>query len=90
LACGASFAESEGIVPETLVLGVGLEASFAGLQDPAWRSAGYFLTPAASIREAIDHLRTGDFDLVLLGHSIPADSRERLAFLIRTLSPTFP
>ena len=67
----------------TAVLAVGLDSSLVAGQSSAWQSAGHFVTPVKSIREAIVHLREGDFDLVLLGHSIPTDSRERFTFLIR-------
>ncbi len=77
-------------MPLTLVLAVGADSSLMATQRPAWRSAGYFVTPAGSIREAITHLRNGDFDLVLLFHSIPTESRERLAFLIRSRGMRVP
>jgi DNA-binding response OmpR family regulator len=73
----------EVLMPFTVVLAVGLDSSLVARQRSAWQSAGYFVTPTKSIREAIVHLREGDFDLVLLGHSIPTDSRERFTFLIR-------
>jgi hypothetical protein len=43
-----------------------------------------------SIREAIVQFRDGAYDLILLGHSIPIESRERLAFLIRTSGSRIP
>ena len=67
----------------TVVLAVGLDSSLVAGQSSAWQSAGYFVTPAKSIKEAIVHLREGDFDLVLLGHFIPTDSRKRFTLLIR-------
>jgi len=70
-------------MPLTVVLAVGLDSSLLASQSPVWQSAGYFVTSAGSIRDAIVHFRHGDFDLVLLGDSIPAVSRERLTFLIR-------
>jgi len=36
------------------------------------------------------HFRDGDFDLILLGDSIPADSRERLTYLIRASGSRIP
>ena len=67
----------------TVVLAVGLDSSLVTNQASVWQSPGYSVTFAGSIREAISLFRDGDFDMVLLGSSIPADSRERLAFLIR-------
>ena len=77
-------------MPLTVVLAVGLDSSHLASQTSAWQSAGYFVTSAASIGDAIVHFRDGDFDLVLLGHSIPADSRERLTFLIRATGSRIP
>ncbi len=74
----------------TVVLAVCLDSSLLTNQSAVWRSAGYYFTFTGSIREAIAHFRDGDFDLVLLGHSIPAESRERLAFLIRASGSRIP
>jgi DNA-binding response OmpR family regulator len=74
----------------TVVLAVCLDSSLLTNQSAVWQSAGYYFTFTGSIREAIAHFRDGDFDLVLLGHSIPADSRERLAFLIRASGSRIP
>jgi hypothetical protein len=70
-------------MPFTVVLAVGLDSSLVAGQRLAWQSSGQFDTPVKSIKEAIVHLREGDFDLVLLGHSISPDSRERFTPLIR-------
>lgn len=67
----------------TVVLAVGLDSSLLAGQSSVWQSAGFIVTSTGSIREAIGHIRDGDFDLILLGHSIPIDSWERLTFLIR-------
>lgn len=74
----------------TVILAVGLDSSLLTNQSSVWQSAGYFVTSAGSIREAIAHFRDGDFDLVLLSQSIPADSRERLTFLIRASGSRIP
>jgi len=74
----------------TAVLAVGLDSSLVAGQSSAWQSAGHFVTPVKSIREAIVHLREGDFDLVLLGHSISPDSREKIAILIRAAGSRTP
>jgi len=73
-----------------LVLAVGLDWHLLESHREAWKSAGCFATSTASIRGAIDHFHAGDFDLVLLGHSIPAEARERLAFLIRATGARVP
>jgi DNA-binding NarL/FixJ family response regulator len=73
----------------TVILALGLDSLVAG-QRSVWQSAGYFVTPIKTINEAIAHLREGDFDLVLLGHSIPTDSKERFTFLIRASGSRTP
>ena len=73
-----------------MALAVCLDQQFPGPQSADWKSAGYFFIPANSVKEAISHFKSGDFDLVMLGHSIPAESRERLTFLIRSTGSNVP
>lgn len=77
-------------MPLTVVLAVGLDSSFLARQNSDWKSAGYIVTSTGSIREAIGHIKDGDFDLILLGHAIPTNSRERLTFLIRSSGSRTP
>lgn len=77
-------------MPLTVVLAVGLDSSLLADQSSIWQSAGYVVTSTNSIREAIVHIRDGDFDLVLLGNAIPTDSRERFAFLVRAIGSRTP
>ncbi len=77
-------------MPLIVVLGVGLERSLLTPENVDWKSAGFVLTPTWSIQGAIDLFRNGDFDLVILGHSIQAESRERLAYLIRASGSGIP
>jgi hypothetical protein len=77
-------------MPLTVVLAVGLDSSLLARESSDWKSAGYVFTSTGSIREAIGHCRYGDFDLILLGHAIPPDSRERLTFLIRASGSRTP
>lgn len=74
----------------TVILAVCLEPLLPGAQGPDWTSAGYIFLTANSIQEAINHFKNGDFDLVLLGHSVPVDARERLTFLIRATGSRVP
>jgi len=67
----------------TVVLAVCLDSPVRAIHASVWKSSGYVVSKVESIREAIERFKSGDFDLVLLGHSIPAESRERLTFLIR-------
>ena len=77
-------------MPLKVVLGIGVDTSIQEIQSSAWKSSKYIVTFAWSIKDAITHFRYGDFDLVLLGHSLPAESRERLTFLIRASGSRVP
>ncbi len=77
-------------MPVTVVLAVGLDSWLLEDHRAAWRSAGYYVISTASIKEGINHFKAGDFDLVLLGHSIPAEAREKLAILIRATGSRVP
>jgi len=74
----------------TVVLAVGVEPSLLATQSTAWKSAGYIVQSADSIREAINHFKAGDFDLVLLGNSISPENKERLTFLIHASGAQTP
>jgi hypothetical protein len=77
-------------MPIAVILSVGMDLSLSRSQSQAWQSAGYCVTSAGSIRDAIDRIRYGDFDLVLMGDSLPLGDRERLTFLIRALGSRVP
>lgn len=77
-------------MPSTVILAVGLDPSLLTAQSAVWKSAGYIVISVASIKQAIDHFKAGDFDLVLLGNSISLESKERLTFLIRTFGSNTP
>jgi DNA-binding response OmpR family regulator len=70
-------------MPLNVVLAVGLDSWLLVTRNKVWRSAGYFVVSADSIGDAIDLFNDGDFDLVVLSHSISIESRERLTSLIR-------
>jgi len=77
-------------MPLAAVLAIGVDLPLLASQRPVWQSAGYNITSAGSIREAIVQLRGGNFDLILLDHSIPIESRDRLTFLIRASGSGIP
>ena len=66
-----------------VVLAVGVDSWMLTSNRADWRAAGFIVLPVITMREAFEHFRTGDFDLVLLGHSLPFESKERLTYLIR-------
>ena len=77
-------------MPLKVILAIGVESSLLEIQSSAWKASGYIVTFAWSVKDAITHFRDGDFDLVLLGHALPAESRERLMFLIRASGAQVP
>jgi DNA-binding NtrC family response regulator len=74
----------------TVVLAIGMDSWMLEAQRKAWQSAGYFVTSAGSIRDAIDDFHGGDFDLVLISNSIPAETRDRLTSMIRATGSRVP
>jgi hypothetical protein len=82
--------ESRSSLPLTIILAVGVDSSFLASQRSIWEPAGCYVTSAGSIREAIIQFRDGDFDLILLGDSIPIENQERMTFLIRASGDRIP
>jgi CheY-like chemotaxis protein len=77
-------------MPLTLVLAVGLDPSLLATRTLVLESAGYTVASASSVKEGVDRLQAGDFDLVILCRSIPAKERERLSCLIRASGSHIP
>jgi hypothetical protein len=82
--------ELEGSMPLKVVLAVGVDSRMLAAHGAEWRSAGFIILPVVTMRDAFEHFRTGDFDLVLLGHSLPMESKERLTYLIRSSGSRTP
>jgi DNA-binding response OmpR family regulator len=74
----------------TVILAVGLDSWKLTAQSSVLRAAGYVVVSAHSIRDAIDHFKAGDFDLVLLDHSISIENKESLTFVIRASGSQTP
>jgi tRNA nucleotidyltransferase/poly(A) polymerase len=54
-------------MPIIVVLAIGLDSTLLKAQGSLWKAAGYIVNVAGSIRDAIDHFKAGDFDLVTPG-----------------------
>ena len=54
------------------------------------RSAGYVVESAYSAKQALDQFLLGDFDLVILCHSVPLEERQSLIRLIRAYGSAVP
>jgi hypothetical protein len=88
---GSPFAqELEETMALKIVLSVGVDSWMLAAHRVEWRSAGFIVLPVITMGEAFEHFRLGDFDLVLLGHSLPVESKERLTFLIRSCGSRTP
>ena len=73
-----------------MVLAVGFDPLLMTTRVLVLQSAGYIVIKAWSFEEAVDHFRSGDFDLILLCHSVPATDRERLTSLIQASGSCIP
>jgi CheY-like chemotaxis protein len=77
-------------ISATLVLNVGRDSPLLDTRAMLLRSAGYIVESTPSMADAIHRFRTGDFDLVILCHSIPEQDRQRLIDLIREEGSSTP
>ena len=79
----------EGAIPLNVVLAVAVDSWLLAALNTEWKSAGLIVLPVTTTRKAFELFQTGSFDLVLLGNSLPVESKERLTYLIRSSgSPT--
>jgi len=77
-------------MPLTIVLSVGFDLSLLRARGLVLESAGYLVESASSVKEAVDRFQSGDFDLVLLCHSVPRKDRDRVTSLIRASGSRTP
>lgn len=77
-------------MPIIVALAVGFDPWLFEAQRTVWQSAHCFVTAEASMTDAIDQLKNGDFDLVLLDPSIPHVERDRLIARIRASGSSIP
>ncbi len=77
-------------MPVMTILSVGLDFQLLPSRSLVLSTAGCIVVSASSLTEAIGQFQQGDFDLVLLCHSIPAKDQERLTCLIRASGSLTP
>ena len=77
-------------MPLPLILSVGLDHKLLDRRNRVLQSAGNIVVTAFSTKEAVARLQDGDFDLVLLCRSIPAQERESLTIWIRASGSRIP
>lgn len=73
-----------------LILVAGQDPEVLSTRCSVLRAAGYIVRPAASVAESIDLFQNGDFDLMLLCHSIPVQDRDWLIRFIRSTGSHIP
>src|SRR5437868_13773863 len=77
-------------MPQNAILSAGRDRARLYPRNRVLEDAGYSVTPATTSAETVERFFTGDFDLVILCHSIPMDERERIAMLVHNHSPSTP
>ena len=77
-------------MPIKLILAVGREPALLEYRSQILRRAGYIVDSEYSVKHAIDRFKQGDFDLVLLCHSMPVQDRDRLISSIRAFGSLTP
>jgi hypothetical protein len=77
-------------MPLKVVLAVGVDSWMLATHIPEWRAAGFIVLQAFTMREAFEHFKIGDFDLVLLGNALSTENKERLTFLVRSSGSSTP
>jgi len=85
-----SFLSAEVSMPLKVVLAIGFDQSLLRPRTLVLQSAGYLVESASSLKEAVDRFQSGDFDLVLLCHSVPRKDRYRLTSFLRSSGSRTP
>jgi DNA-binding response OmpR family regulator len=75
---------------QIVMLNVSLDPALLETRTRVLQTAKFIVVPASSIAEATDKFLAGDFDAVLVCHSISINDRRRLARMIHEHSPLTP
>lgn len=73
-----------------LILSAGRDPDLLKARNSVLQAQGYRVAAASNSYEVVDKLLNGDFDLVLLCHTMPEEDRRRLARIIIRHSPSTP
>ncbi len=73
-----------------LILAVGQDYVLLDTRSSVLRAAGYLVESAFTLPQAINGFEQGDYDMVLLCHSIPLQDRDRLTSAIRASGSRIP
>jgi CheY-like chemotaxis protein len=77
-------------LPQIIILAVGKDSVLLETRSRVLRSDGYTVICTLSLQQALALFIAGDFDLVVLCHSIPTRQRETLAHAFHDHSPSTP
>jgi DNA-binding response OmpR family regulator len=77
-------------MPHIVALAVGRDPVLLQTRCQVLQSAGYTVVSALSLDQSLKEFRSGDFDLVILCHSIPELDRELLTKAVHSQSPKTP
>ena len=72
------------------IVSVGHDNSLMPIRTLLLRHAGYAVTEAYTCREALQRLISGQFDLVLICHTITEDEKSEFIPAVRVLQPEVP
>jgi DNA-binding response OmpR family regulator len=73
-----------------LLLSAGHDADLLKQRNAQLAAAGFNVASASDSYEVVEKLLNGDFDLVVLCHSMSDEDRRRLARIISSYSPSTP
>lgn len=73
-----------------LILSAGRDPDLLKPRNAALVAQGYRVAAASDSSEVVDKLLNGDFDLVLLCHTMPEEDRRRLVRIISSHTPSTP
>jgi len=73
-----------------VILSAGRDSGLLKKHNTALAAMGYKIATASDPCETVNKLLNGDFDLVLLCHSMPADDRRKLVHIVTRYTPSTP
>ena len=77
-------------MPRNAILSAGRDRPLLFTRNRVLEEGGYSVTSTFTAADTVENFFAGDFDVVILCHSIPLEERERIAQLVRMHSPSTP
>ena len=77
-------------MPQSLILAIGRDPGLLHLREEVLRTGGYAVVSTHSINDAVRKITEGDFDAVILCHTLPAGQKKTLISFVRAHSPSTP